>query len=94
MVILYIIGAIFIIYLFLAFNGRPSKTRAICLKRYNYYKNSFPDSDERKILFLLVQERFPSASVEDIANFIDRSDCDINLVVERIIIAEANGIFY
>ena len=92
--ILYIIGFIFLVYLLLAYNGRPSKTRETCLNRYNDFKYTYPDSNEKQILYLMVQERFPNKQVDEINDFIERRDYDIELIIEGIIHSEATGRFY
>ena len=91
MTFIYIIGIIFIIYLLLAYNGRPSKTREICEQRYNYFKNTLPNASEKEWLTAVVEERFPTANSVVVSNFVEQRLLDIDLVIEGIIIAEASG---
>ena len=91
MTFIYIIGIIFIIYLLLAYNGRPSKTREICEQRYNYFKNTLPNASEKEWLTAVVEERFPTANSGAVSQFVEQRNLDIDLIIEGIIIAEASG---
>ena len=91
MTFIYIIGIVFIIYLLLAYNGRPSKTRDVCYQRYNYFKNTLPNASEKEWVTAVVEERFPTANNGVVSQFVEQRNFDIDLIIEGIIIAEASG---